>query len=86
MVFPIYLLCLITSIVCATLLLRSYAVNKNRLLFWSGLYFIGAALNNLLLLLDKTVFLTSVDLLALRLFAGLVASLILLFGLVWEGR
>lgn len=82
----VYALCMVTSILCAVLLLRSYANNKNRLLFWSGLYFIGASLNNLLLLLDNTVFLTTADLLTWRLLAGLVAAIILLYGLVWEGR
>lgn len=86
MVVLIYALCILVSILCATLLLRSYTKNRNRLLFWSGLYFVGASINNTLLLLDKTVFLTSADLLPLRLFAGLAAVLILLYGLVWEGR
>jgi hypothetical protein len=81
----VYALCAVTSILCACLLLRGYAQNKNRLLLWSGLYFIGASINNLLLLLDQTVFLTS-DLLTWRLLAGLTAALILLYGLVWEGR
>lgn len=81
----IYALCILTSLLCATLLLRSYRENKNRLLLWSGLYFIGASLNNMLLLLDQTIFLT-VDLLTWRLLAGLAAALILLYGLVWEGR
>jgi hypothetical protein len=86
MIIFIYVLCILTSIVCATLLLRSYAKNRNRLLFWSGFYFIGATLNNTLLLLDKTIFLTSADLLTWRLLAALGASLVLLFGLIWEGR
>jgi hypothetical protein len=81
----VYALCMVTSILCAGLLLRGHAQNKNRLLFWSGLYFIGASLNNLLLLLDQTIFLTS-DLLTWRLLTGLAAALILLYGLVWEGR
>lgn len=86
MITLIYALCILISIVCAVLLLRSHAKNGNRLLFWSGMYFVGATLNNMLLLLDKTIFLTSVDLLTWRLLAGLAAILILLYGLVWEGR
>lgn len=81
----IYMLCMLTSILCCTLLLRSYSKNGNRLVFWSGLYFAGASVNNLLLLFDKIVFL-ELDLLSLRLLSGLIASLILLYGLVWEGR
>jgi hypothetical protein len=86
MIILIYTLCMLTSILCCVLLLRSYSRNGNRLVFWSGLYFAGASVNNLLLILDKTIFLTSADLLPLRLLAGLAASLILLYGLVWEGR
>ena len=86
MIILIYALCIIISVICAVLLLRGYATNGNRLLFWSGMYFIGASINNTLLLLDKTIFLTSADLLTWRLLAGLGAALILLYGLVWEGR
>ncbi|MGZ3160010.1 MAG: DUF5985 family protein [Burkholderiaceae bacterium] len=86
MIIFIYMLCIATSIVCSVLLVRGYAKSRNRLLFWSSLYFIGATINNTLLLLDKTIFLTSADLLTWRLLAGLGASLILLFGLIWEGR
>lgn len=85
MIIFVYALCMVTSILCAGLLLRGYAQNKNRFLFWSGLYFIGASINNLLLLLDQTIFLAS-DLLTWRLLTGLVAALILLYGLVWEAR
>ena len=80
----IYSLCTLTSLTCAWLLLRSYARNRARLLFWSGLCFLGASINNLLVILDRVVFPTSVDLLIPRLTAALVALLLLLFGLIWE--
>lgn len=54
------------------------------LLFWSGLCFAGLTVNNALLVLDKTVFSTSADLLTWRLAAALVALVPLLFGLIWE--
>jgi hypothetical protein len=79
----IYSLCMITSLACAWLLLRSYRRTGHRLLFWSGLCFAGMTLNNLLLLLDKLVF-PDIDLLTLRLSAALVALLLLLYGLVYE--
>jgi Family of unknown function (DUF5985) len=79
----IYALCTLTSVTCAWLLLRSFLHNKYRLLFWSGLCFIGLSLNNFLVLLDRIV-VPSVDLLTWRLVTALVAVSLLLYGLVWE--
>lgn len=79
----IYSLCTLTSLACAWLLLRSYRRTGHRLLFWSGLCFVGMTFNNLLLLLDKVV-LPDVDLTTARLAAALVALLLLLFGLIYE--
>ncbi len=79
----IYSLCTVTSLACAALLLRSYRRTGHRLLFWSGLCFIGMSINNLLLVLDKVVFL-QLDLLPLRLISALVALLLLLYGLIYE--
>ena len=79
----IYGLCAITSVTCAWLLLRSYAQLRHRLLFWSGLCFVGLTINNILLILDRIV-LPTVDLSLSRLLTTLVALLLLLFGLIWE--
>jgi len=81
----IYGLCTLTSLACAWMLLSSYRRNGVRLLFWSGLCFIGMSVNNVLLVLDKLVF-PQVDLLALRLISALVALLLLLFGLIYENN
>jgi hypothetical protein len=81
----IYGLCTFTSLVCAWMLLGSYRRNGVRLLFWSGLCFIGMSVNNVLLVLDKLVF-PQVDLLPLRLISALVALLLLLFGLIYENN
>jgi hypothetical protein len=83
MVKVIYALCTVTSITCAWLLLRGFLHNKYRLLFWSGLCFIGLSLNNFLVLLDRIV-VPSVDLLTWRLVTALIAVSLLLYGLVWE--
>jgi hypothetical protein len=83
-VILIYGLCALTSILCAVLLLRGYLKSRYRLLFWSGMCFVGLAANNVLVLLDRTIFLTTVDLLTLRLATSLIAMLLLLYGLVWE--
>jgi hypothetical protein len=82
MVRVIYTLCTLTSLTCAWLLLRSYKRTKYRLLFWSGLCFVGLSLNNLLVVLDRII-LPSVDLLLWRLVAALVAVSLLVYGLVW---
>jgi hypothetical protein len=79
----IYLLCALTSLACACLLLASYRRTRHRLLFWSGASFVGLTVNNLFLLLDKVVF-PDVDLLPARLWTALIAMLLLLYGLIYE--
>jgi hypothetical protein len=79
----IYTLCILTSLACAWLLVRSYRRTGHRLLFWSGLCFVGMTLNNIFLLLDKLVF-EEVDLMPFRLGTSLAAALLLLFGLIYE--
>ncbi len=83
MAATIYLLCTITSLACAWLLLGSYRRTGHRLLFWSGLCFACMTVNNLLLMLDKVVF-RDVDLLPLRLISALIAVALLLYGLIFE--
>lgn len=79
----IYGLCTLTSFACANLLLIRYRSSGHRLLFWSGLCFVGMTANNLLLLLDKLVF-PDLDLLALRHLSALCAVALLLYGLIYE--
>ncbi len=83
MAFTIYLLCTLTSLACAWLLLGSYRRTGHRLLFWSGLCFSLMTVNNLLLMADKLVFAT-VELLPLRLVTALLAVALLLYGLIYE--
>lgn len=80
----IYFLCMLTSLACFALLWRAWKVSRSRLLFWSALCFAGLSVNNFLLVIDKLVFPTSVDLTMLRLTVALAAPLLLLFGLIWE--
>jgi hydrogenase/urease accessory protein HupE len=81
----VYALCAITSTVCAVLLVRSYLAGRVRLLLWSALCFVGLAVNNVILVIDRSI-LPDVDLSVLRSASGLVAVSILLFGLIWESR
>jgi hypothetical protein len=80
----VYALCALTSLTCFLLLLRSWRATRHRLLFWSALCFAGMSVNNVLLVLDKVVFPTQVDLSSWRLVTALVAVMLLVFGLVWE--
>ena len=79
----IYTLCALTSLTCLVLLWRSYRATGSRLLFWSALCFLLLTVNNVLLVLDKIVFLER-DLTLGRLTAALLAVILLLFGLIWE--
>lgn len=81
----VYILSALTFVSCAVLLLRGYWRMKQRLLLWSSLCFFGLAISNFLLFLDLVV-LTDVDLYAWRLGAAAVATLLLLYGLIWEGE
>lgn len=80
----IYVLCILTSLACAWLLLGSYRRTGHRLLFWSGLCFVVITLNNVLLLIDRVIFPTSMDLMPYRLGSALLALLLLLYGLIYE--
>jgi hypothetical protein len=79
----IYILCILTSLACTWLLFGSYRRTRYRLLFWSGACFAVMTLNNLFLLLDKIVFPT-IDFLPARLVSAFVATLLLLYGLIYE--
>jgi len=77
-------LCALTALACAVLLLRAYVRSRFRLLLWSGLCFAGLTLNNALLVLDRVVLPTQVDLSPWRLGLALVSVLLLIVGLVLE--
>ena len=80
----IYSLCALTSITCLVLLWRSWRASGARLLFWSAMCFGALSVNNVLLVVDRVVLPTQVDLHVWRLAWALAAVLLLLFGLVWE--
>ena len=80
-----YSLCSVVAAICAWLLLAAWRRSQHRLLFWSGLCFVGFSVNNLLLLLDK-VFYPDVDLSVPRTAVGLLSIAVLLFGLIWDAK
>ena len=81
-----YILCTLTSIVCAGLLLRGYKQSRSRLLFWCGLCFVGLALNNILLLIDVKTPNDVLNLSHVRALPAVVGVVLMIFGLIWEKR
>ncbi len=80
----VYLLCTITSGLCAVLLLRQYRRSRARLLFWSGIAFVGFGVTNALVFADFIV-LPDVDLSLIRTLAAFASVAVLLYGLLLEG-
>lgn len=81
----VYVLCAITSLVCAVLLYGGYRDSRSRLLFWSSLCFTGLALNNALLLVDLMVG-PAFDLRIPRTGFAVLSLFMLIHGLVGETR
>jgi hypothetical protein len=67
------------------MLFRGYMRTGVRLLFWSGLCFLGLMLDNIMLYADVYVF-PDVSLVLWRKVPGLLAISLLLFGLVWDSK
>jgi hypothetical protein len=85
MAAAVYVLCALTSIACAVLLLRSWRARGVRLLLWSGLGFVGFAIGNVFLVLDA-VMMPEADLSLGRSLPVLAGLLILIYGLIWDSR
>jgi len=79
----IYGLCAMTALLCAWLLLQAYRRSRYRLLLWSGLCFAGLTVNNMLVVVDNALG-PGADLQTWRLVVGLLAMLVLLYGLIWD--
>ena len=79
----VYVLCALTALACAVLLLRGYARTRARLLLWSGLCFAGLFVNNALLVVDARVV---SDLSFARSLPALAGVSLLLYGLIWDTR
>lgn len=79
----VYILCMLTSLVCAFLLLRSYRSSRTRLLMWSSLCFVGLALNNMLLFADLVI-VPEVDLSLWRNAVAFAALAVLLIGFILD--
>lgn len=85
MVGPIYLLCALTALLCAWLLLKAYRGSGYKLLLWGGLCFIGLTLNNILLIVDKFL-IPFIDFSIWRSVLALISALVFLYGLIWDSE
>jgi len=84
----VYILCAITSVGSAVLLLRAAffrgaRISSGGLLFWSSLCFFAMAANNVLLYMNYIVF-PDVDLLLASRLATVVGIVLLNIGLIWH--
>jgi hypothetical protein len=79
----VYIMCALTSALCAGLLWRSYRASGTPLLIWSALCFVGLAINNALLFIDL-ILVRDADLSIVRNATALVALSVLLYGLVTD--
>jgi hypothetical protein len=88
----VYVLCAVTSLLCAGLLVRGYLRSRTRFLLWSSLCFAAMTVNNLLLLLDKVILhggqatILGVEFALLRAIVAAVALSLLMYGLVWDAE
>jgi hypothetical protein len=85
MAMVVYVLCALTSLMVAVLMLRGYARTKVPLLLWVGLCFVGLFLNNAILIVDVRLG-GLADLSVWRTIPALLGLLVLLYGLIWESR
>ena len=81
----IYALCALTALACAVLLLLASRRNRSRMLFWSGLCFLGFAATNGLVVFDELSGSPNA-LWTPRLLLALGSIVVLLYGLIVEDR
>lgn len=81
----VYILCALTSLLCAGFLWQGYRQSRARLLFWSALCFAFMALGNLMLIVDLSL-LPGLDLSVWRTLPHLVGVACLVLGLVWDTK
>ena len=80
----VYVLCALTSAVCAVLLTRAWLATHVRLLLWSAICFGLLTLNNVLLVVDLVFLEDTADLSTVRAASGLAGLLVLLYGLIYD--
>ena len=79
----VYILCALTSLISALLLLRGALTRKGGLLFWSSLCFFAMAVQNVLLYVNYVI-LPEIDLLIAARLVALAGIVLLNIGLIWH--
>ena len=79
----VFIACALTSALCVVLLIRGYLASRSRLLLWSSLGFLGLALNNLVLVVDRVV-MPELDLSLLRALPAALGVSVFLLGCIWD--
>lgn len=82
----VYVLCALTSLACAVLLVRAYLRSRSQLLLFSSICFSGLFLNNVLVIVDEMLTSPDVSLLLARDITYVGSGLALVIGLVWSTR
>jgi hypothetical protein len=80
----VYVLCAITSFLCAWLLYRSYWKSGARLLLWSSCCFFFFLLNNIMVIVDLVLTGKNVDLSIYRILPALLGVMVMIYGFVWD--
>jgi hypothetical protein len=80
----VYILCTLTALICAVLLLRGYARSRTRLLLWCGVFFLVMTVENSILFYDRVFLPVEVDLGGIRNGLALVGMGLLMYGLIWD--
>lgn len=81
----IYVLCALTALACCVLLLRGYRKSGVRLLLWCGLCFLALTLENAILYIDVITG-PELDLSPYHFVTAALGAVVLLYGLIWEGK
>jgi hypothetical protein len=81
--FVVYLLCAVTSLACAILLLRRYHTSRMRLLLWSGLCFVGFFLTTIFVIVDLRI-IPAADLSVWRSLPSLAGLACLMYGMILD--
>jgi hypothetical protein len=85
MIAAVYVLCALTSILCAVLLVRGYLRTRGKLLLWSSVCFAGFAINNVWVVVDVLV-VPEVDFSVWRKIPTVLGLAALLHGLIWDSE
>jgi uncharacterized membrane protein len=82
----VYVLCAVTSLACAVLLVRAWRATRSRLLLPSAVCFVGFFVNNVVLVIDEVFTANTVSLVLVRDGLNVASVTALVVGLVWGSR